>query len=156
MAIAVTLEKYLHKHKVEYDILSHPRTYTSMETAQVSHVPGDRLAKSVLLSDGHRYLVAVVPATHKLELEQLHGLLGRTVRLATEQEVANLFSDCDLGAIPPCGPAYGLETVVDDALRGRDEVFFEAGDHQELIRMDGERFDRLLEAAGHGCISRHV
>lgn len=156
MAIAITLEKYLQKQGVEYDIMAHPRSYTSMDTAQVSHVSGDHLAKSVLLRDGHGYLVAVVPATHRIDLASLERLLERPLQLATETEIGALFGDCDFGAIPPCGTAYGLETVVDDALIRQREVWFEAGDHEELIRVDGVQFDALMGAAEHGRISQHV
>jgi Ala-tRNA(Pro) deacylase len=156
MAIAITLEKYLQKHGVEYDIMAHPRTYTSMETAQVSHVPGDRLAKSVLLRDASGYLVAVVPATHKLDLGQIGQLLERPVEMASETEVGALFGDCDFGAIPPCGSAYGIETVVDDALIRQRDIWFEAGDHEELIHVGGEQFDALMGAADHGRISHHA
>lgn len=156
MAIAITLEKYLQKQGVDYDIMAHPRSYTSMDTAQVSHVPGDHLAKSVLLRDAQGYLVAVVPATHRLDLDLLGRLLDRPVQLATETEVGALFGDCDFGAIPPCGTAYGLETVVDDALIRQREIWFEGGDHEELVRVDGAEFDALMGAAEHGRISQHV
>ncbi len=156
MAIAITLEKYLQKQGVEYDIMAHPRSYTSMETAQISHVPGDRLAKSVLVRDGQGYLVAVVPATHRLDLGRLGRLLDRHVELASETEIGALFGDCDYGAIPPCGSAYGVETVVDDALMRQNEVWFEAGDHEELIHVAGEAFDTLMGSAEHAEISRHA
>jgi Ala-tRNA(Pro) deacylase len=156
MAIAITLEKYLQKQGVDYDIMAHPRSYTSMDTAQVSHVPGDHLAKSVLLRDAQGYLVAVVPATHRLDLDRLGRLLDRPVQLATETEVGALFGDCDFGAIPPCGTAYGLETVVDDALIRQREIWFEGGDHEELVHVDGAQFDALMGAAEHGRISQHV
>ena len=156
MAIAITLEKYLQKQGVGYDIMAHPRSYTSMDTAQVSHVPGDHLAKSVLLRDAQGYLVAVVPATHRLDLDLLGRLLDRPVQLATETEVGALFGDCDFGAIPPCGTAYGLETVVDDALIRQREIWFEGGDHEELVHVDGAQFDALMGAAEHGRISQHV
>ncbi|MDX1594459.1 MAG: YbaK/EbsC family protein [Gammaproteobacteria bacterium] len=156
MAIATTLEKFLQKHGVEYDIMAHPRSYTSMETAQVSHVPGDSLAKSVLLRDGQGYLVAVLPATHRLDLERMERLLDRHVELATEKEAGALFGDCDSGAIPPCGKAYGLGTIVDEALTRQREIWFEAGDHEELVHLGGAQFDALMENADHAAISRHV
>jgi Ala-tRNA(Pro) deacylase len=156
MAIAITLEKFLQKQGIEYDIMAHPRSYTSMETAQLSHVPGDSLAKSVLLRDGHGYLVAVVPATHRLDLGRVGRLLDRHVELATETEIGALFGDCDFGAIPPCGSAYGVETIVDDALISQREVWFEAGDHEELIHVGGEVFNAMMGAAEHARISQHA
>jgi len=156
MAIAITLKKFLEIQDIEYNVTMHPRSYTSMETAQVGHIPGDRLAKSVLLRDGQNFLVAVVPATHRIDLAQLGRLLERPLEMASETEVGALFGDCEFGAIPPCGTAYGLETVVDDALIRQRDIWFEAGDHEELIHVDGAQFDALMGAAEHGRISQHA
>lgn len=153
MSIATKLAKTLHRNAARYDVLDHPRTYTSMETAQVCHVPGNRVAKSVLLNDGSRYLLAVVPASHRVDFEQMRRETGRPVWLASEQEAGGLFDDCALGAIPPVGPEYGVRTYVDDALLTQSDVYFEAGDHEELIHVSGETFDHLLSGAQHGRIS---
>lgn len=153
MAIATKLEQNLHRNGLKYDILDHPRTYTSMETAQVCHVSGDRVAKSVLLNDGSNYLLAVLPASRRVDFEQMRRQVGRPVWLASEQEVSGLFSDCELGAVPPCGTDYGVKTYVDDTLFDQDDIYFEAGDHEELIHMDHDAFDQLVSDAEHGRIS---
>jgi len=82
--------------------------------------------------------------------------LQRNLGLATENELAGLFKDCELGAIPPIGPAYGIEIVVDDSLLQEDDVYFEAGDHEELIHVSGKQFQDLVAGARHGHFSRHV
>ncbi|MGI9450905.1 MAG: aminoacyl-tRNA deacylase, partial [Geminicoccaceae bacterium] len=75
--------------------------------------------------------------------------------LASEQEVGRLFPDCELGAIPALGWAYGLDVIVDDSLATQDEIWFEAGDHRSLIEVGGDQFRRLLGAAPHGVFSIH-
>jgi len=90
MAMAVSLEQYLIKNRVRYDIMTHPLTEYSMVTAQVTGVPADCLAKSVVLCDEHGYLIAVVPATHRLQLGQLRRQLARLLSLATESEIQSL------------------------------------------------------------------
>jgi Ala-tRNA(Pro) deacylase len=129
MTIASTVQRYLVGQGIEYAIFSHPITGSSSETAQSAHISGDCVAKTVVLRDGDigdGYLLAVVPASHHLNLDLVQGCLGRSVALASEQEIGQLFPDCDLGAIPPLGPAYGLDVVLDDSLAGLDEVCFEA------------------------------
>jgi Ala-tRNA(Pro) deacylase len=158
MAVAISLERYLIKNRIRYDVMTHQPTLHSMATAHAAGVPAGRLAKSVVLCDDdeHDYLVAVVPATHCLQLGRLRMQLARSVRLATEAEAQSLFSDCVEGAIPPVGPAYGLEVIIDDSLNEQPEIFFEGGDHQELIRVAGGDFQRLLPNALHGrfsCVS---
>ena len=158
MTISTTVQRYLRDRGVGYEVLTHPFTGSSSETAQSAHVSGDRIAKTVVLRDGDAadgYLLAVIPASHHLDLGQLQKWLGRSVALASEQEIGRLFPDCDLGAIPPLGEAYGLDVVLDDSLAGLGEVCFEGGDHQSLIKVGGDQFRQLLSGARHGRFSTH-
>ena len=156
MPIAKTLSRYLIEREVPYDVIAHPQTVSSMETAQAVGVPGDRVAKTVVLEDEQGYVLAVVPATHRVDLGELHRQLNRNLGLATEAELARLFEDCELGAIPAVGPAYGMETVVDDRLAEQPDVYFEGGDHEQLVHVTGETFDMLLGDAPHSRFSYHV
>ena len=101
MAMAISLEQYLIKNRIRYDVMTHQPTRHSMETAHAAGIPAGRLAKSVVLRDERSYLVAVVPATHRLELGRLRRQLARPLRLATDEEIQSLFGDCVEGAVPP-------------------------------------------------------
>ena len=154
MAIACTVSNYLAEHDVAYDVLTHPHTATSGESAQAAHVPGTRLAKSVVLEDDSGYLMVVLSSNRKVNLGELHRQLNRSLGLATEGELGSLFRDCEIGALPAVGPAYGMETVVDDLLAEQADIYFEAGDHEQLIHVSAETFQALLgENTRHGCFS---
>ncbi len=155
MAIAMTLKDYLADQTIAYDVVEHPRTLTASRTAEAGHVPGERLAKAVLVKDENDFIVAVLPAACHIELGRLGNCLRRRVGLATEREVGEMFADCELGAIPPVGAAYGLAVIVDDSLAEQPDVFFEAGDHETLVHVSGEQFRRLMGPAAHGQFSRH-
>jgi Ala-tRNA(Pro) deacylase len=144
MAIAETVSNYLMSQDLDYDVLVHPHTATSGESAQAAHVPGSRLAKSVILEDEQGFLMVVLPSTRQVNLQELHRQLNRNLVLATENELGGLFTDCEIGALPPIGTAYGVETVVDDAIAEQPDIFFEAGDHEQLIHVSAETFQALL------------
>lgn len=150
MSIARSVEQFLKDHDVDYELVRHPRSVTSMRTAEAAHVPGGQLAKSVLLEDEAGYLVAVIPATHRVDLGKLHRQLNRRIGLAVEREVTELFPDCDPGAIPAIGAAYRVETIVDDSLLAQPEVYFEAGDHEALVHLSGTEFRVMMAGAPHG------
>jgi len=154
MTIAVTLENFLDQQKVSYEIINHDRTYSCMEAARTCHLSADCIAKSVLLDDGKHYFIAVVPASSQVSINNLNYLSMRRMSLASENDAKKLFNDCELGAYPPIGKAYGLETFVDDTLLQQQEIYFEAGDHTEIIHMSGEQFKRLMGDVPHGNISR--
>jgi Ala-tRNA(Pro) deacylase len=156
MAIAITLENYLNSKGVTYDVITHPKTQYSMETAASAHIPGDQLAKSVILEDEQGYLMAIIPSTHHVEIGKLHKLLNRQLGLATEQELKDLLPDCDVGAVPALGNAYGIETIIDDSLTGYSDIYFESGSHREVVHLNGETFQKLLKNAKHASFSRHI
>lgn len=156
MAIAMSLKAFLESHNLQYDTVPHDYAESSQRTAAAARQPGDKVAKSVLLKDEEGYLLAVLPATHRLHLGQLHRALHRHVGLATEREAAALFVDCEIGAIPPTGLLYDVDTVVDDSLLTQSDVYFEAGDHQQLIHMSRQDFGKLLGDATHSRFSYHT
>ena len=153
MSVARKLASYLDQNGVEAEILPHRRTATAAQTAHASHLPGDRVAKAVLLRDGTGYLLAVLPASRHLELDAVERLCGRPVSLASEDEIGRLFPDCEFGSVPPVGAAYGVPAVVDDALVAQPDVYLEAGDHQHLLHVTGAAFAGLMRDVQHGRLS---
>ena len=155
MAIAPTLQRYLADQNINYDVIPHEPTMSSMRTAEACHVSGECLAKGVLLRDRNGYVLAVLPASHHIRLADLKSQLGHDVDLATEQEIAQLFRDCDRGAILAVGQCYGLDVIVDDSLEAQPEVYLEGGDHATLIHLSHAEFERLMVQARHGRFSVH-
>jgi Ala-tRNA(Pro) deacylase len=155
MAIAAIFQKYLDQH-VTYDVIAHEPTTSSMRTAQACHVPGDCLAKGVLLRDDTGYMLAVLPATHYVRMHDLRLQFGRDVEFASEGEIDELFQDCAHGAVPPIGECYGLDTIVDEAIDGKGDVYLEAGDHITLVHLSHAQFAKLTADARHGRFSVHV
>jgi Ala-tRNA(Pro) deacylase len=155
MAIAATVRHYLDQLSIDYEVVEHPRTLSSSRTAEAGHISGERLAKAVVLKSEAGYTMAVLQASCHVRLGEMQGFLARPVGLATEREVGQLFEDCELGAVPPMGQAYGIEMIVDDDLVEQPDIYFEAGDHERLIHMKAMEFRRLTAAARHGRFSRH-
>ncbi len=156
MAIAMKLKDYLEHEHIPYSVVTHPYSATSMQAAEEAHIPGDKLAKAVLLHDNGGYVVAVVPATHKVKLGKLRNLYGRYFALASEDEIHQVFDDCSIGALPPVGKAYAAEVIVDDALDRNEDIYFEAGDHTSLVHVSRDDFHALMRGAPHDSISRHI
>jgi Ala-tRNA(Pro) deacylase len=155
MSIAATVQTCLSEAGVSYDIIEHPRTSNSTHTAEAAHVSGARLAKSVVLEDGERFLMAVVPATLSVDLGALHRQWGREIGLATEEEVSKLFTDCEPGAVPPLGQRYGIETILDETFVATEDVYFEGGDHRALVHVNGSDFLKLMGNVPRARIGLH-
>ena len=150
MGIAITLARYLMERDMPYDVIEHARTETASQSATASHVPPDRIAKAVVLKGEDGFMLAVLPASSHIQFGQLRKQLGADVDMANEEQIETLFLDCQPGSVPAIGAAYGLNVVVDDSLAQQPEVYFEGGDHANLVHVSGTSFRKLMTDARHG------
>ena len=151
MSISSHLSSYLEQRGARYEICAHEHSRTSAETARSARVRPNQLAKSVIFEDDKGCVMAVIPADKTVMVGELARMLGRKdLRLADESRIATLFEDCELGAVPPVGMAWDIETIVDDELEGSDVVYMEGGDHERLLRMSHEQFHELMSSQPHG------
>lgn len=153
MGIAITLQQFLDARSVPYEVLEHRRTGCSARTADASHVPVECVATGVVVKHRQGYILTIVPASRQVRLEEVGRWLAQPVALASEDEASALFPDCERGAVPPVPGAYGLAAVVDAGLEGREDIYFEGGDHRALVHMTGAQFGRLMEKVPHGQFS---
>jgi Ala-tRNA(Pro) deacylase len=154
MSIAPTLQRYLDQ-TITYEVIQHEPTMSSTRTAEVCHVSGDRVAKGIVLRRDGGYLLAVLSASRRIHLQDLRTQIDDSVKLAREDEIAQLFLDCARGAIPAVGECYGLDVIVDDSIDAQPDVYIEGGDHATLIHMDHGEFARINAEALHGRFSVH-
>jgi Ala-tRNA(Pro) deacylase len=152
MSLSSVVETYLSQHKIPFDVLEHPHTDNSIQTAHFVHMSPSQLAKAVVVSDHDRYIMCVLPASHVLVMNWVDRDCKGRFKLVTEKELGNLFPDCETGAVPPLGEAYGLNVVWDDALRDAKEIYFEGGDHRHLIHV-GDEFHAHMAKSDHATIS---
>ncbi len=156
MAIPSTIVDFVTKRGVPFSVLEHERSETSLESAHAAHVSAKRVAKGVLLRTEKDYLLAVLPASHELMLDRVEHYMNMPVSIAAEESLGQIFSDCAPGAVPAIAPAYGLRSIVDLTLAYATEVYFEAGDHEELLHVAGEDYRKLiLDNAQFAEISRY-
>ncbi len=156
MGIAITLREFLDRKGVDYELVEHSYASSSSRAAAAAHLCGDKVVKGVVLADEKGFLLAAVPATHRVQLGLLHRCYQRHLGLATEKDLSELFDDCEVGAVPPFGEPYGLDVLVDMSLSRCNDVYFEAGDHREFVHMRGKDFRSLLAGADHGYFSERA
>lgn len=146
MPVLARLKEFLDKNQVQYQVHAHPETFTAQEIAASLHVPGKELAKVVIIKSSGKFLMAVLPASYKIDLEKLKDASGESeLRLATETEFKDLFPDCEVGAMPPFGKLYNLEVYADRSLIDNQRIVFQAGSHIDTVSMKYADFARLAE-----------
>ena len=139
-------KEFLDSHDIKYVTIKHSPAFTAQEITASAHIPGKELAKTVMVKVEGEMAMAVLPASYKVDLGQLRKLLDASdLELATEEEFGDLFPECELGAMPPFGNLYGMDTFVAEALAEDAEIAFNAGNHTELIRMAYGDYERLVD-----------
>ena len=138
------LKEYLDDNYVNYECIKHLPAFTAQETAHISHIKDKELAKVVILKADGKFLMMVLPANFKVNLEKLrHEIKSDDLALATEYEFEDQFNDCELGAMSPFGNLYDLPIYADDRLCDDRSIAFNAGTHSELIRIDWKDYLKL-------------
>ncbi len=145
MPLLKRLQSYLDANRVPYEVVSHPKAYTAHDIAQSLDVPGHLVAKVVVVKADGYFVMTVLPSTWRVDIKRLRDTLdARDVRLATEAEIANLFPDCQVGAMPPFGNLYGIEVYVDQLLTEDESIVFEAGSYVGAMKLRYKDFAALV------------
>ena len=143
---AQKLKMFLDRHQIRYVTIHHSPAYTAQEIAAKSHIPGKELAKTVMVKIDGKIAMAVLPASFKVDLEDLKLILqAKKVELAHENDFASMFPGCEVGAMPPFGNLYDMAVYLDDSLADDEEITFNAGSHSELIRMSYKDYATLVQ-----------
>ena len=145
MEIPKQLINCLNQNNVQYEILHHSKTVTAQRIAQAEHVKGRHQAKVVMLKSGDQHLIAVLAADHHIDLEKIEKAIGKPVSLAKENDFKSLFPDSAIGAMPPFGNLYSLPTYVDKHLGEQDYIVFEAGTHNDAIKMSYRDYEKIVK-----------
>jgi len=139
------VEEFLRSKKIPYTKRHHPEAFTAQEIAAVSHVPGLRLLKAVVVKAKTDFALAVCPASYRVDLDKVSKLAGGSVRLANEGEMEAIFKDVELGAEAPIGALYGLKTFVDKSVAANEQVVFQAGTHADTVEISYADFSRAAD-----------
>ena len=156
MTIAATVGDALAFEGIDFRILRASLSDTSADSLRRAGIEPDGCATALLLKDAHGYVLTVTAASRVPDIELLRRELHRDLVLAGEQDLDDLFCDCELGSVPPLGPWYRIPTVVDSSLREQQEIAFDAGDHRSLVQVTEQGFERLLEGAEYFVFSRRA
>jgi Ala-tRNA(Pro) deacylase len=151
-----SLREYLDKNAIQYSVISHSPAFTAQGIAALVHVPGQELAKSVVVKLDGELALAVLPASFRVDLTSLEEQAGvKRADLASEEEFRDAFPECETGAMPPLGNLYGFKVYADESLTRDKQIVFNAGSHRELIRMSWADFQRLARPKIIQFAARH-
>lgn len=154
MSISASVARYLEERAIPYQTKQHNPTGSTLESAHSAHIPSYTIAKGVVVKHKQGYILVVIPGDRVLDLDLLNYETDDHFELATEEELKRIFTDCAVGAVPAIGAAYALETIVDDAVPETQGVYFEGGDHEQLVYVNAPDFKTLIADASRLPVSQ--
>lgn len=140
------LKNYLDVNNVHYVSIIHSKAHTSQEIAASSFVSGYEFAKTIMIMVDNKLTMCVLPATNRISFEQIKVVINaKEVRMATAAEFIKFFPNCELGAMPPFGNLWNMDTYIDASLSEHREISFNAGNLHEVIKMRYRDYDILVK-----------
>jgi len=136
---------YLNASGVRYSWSMHRAADTALATAHAEEVPAQEFAKVIVYFCETGFGMAVVPADRLVDLSEIGYLLGVSyIRLARENELPDLFPDCEPGAMPPFGDVFRMPVLVDAGVAKNIFITFNIGSHRDAVRMRFEDYRALV------------
>jgi len=136
-------EKFLKEKKVGYELTQHQQAFSAQEVAAVEHVTGHKFAKTVVVTGNGDVYMLVLPASRHVDFKKAADLVGKELKMASEDRMKQLFPDVEIGAEPPFGSQYSMKTFVDRSLKGVDTIVFRAGTHDRTAKMKLSDYEKV-------------
>jgi Ala-tRNA(Pro) deacylase len=128
--------EHLEQRGSAFELLPHRQAYTSTDEARALDIDAGEVLKTLAVRTGPGYVLAVIPASQRLDLQLVRDALGdHQARLASEEELARDFAGYQLGALPPLGALLGSQVFLDPEVLNHDTVVFAAGTQTESVRI---------------------
>lgn len=139
------LTSYLDEKGIKYVVVRHSKAFTAQEVAASAHIPGKEMVKTVMVKVDDDIKMFVLPSTHDVDFEAIKDTFdAENVELASEAEFEDMFPDCEIGAMPPFGNLFDMDTYVAEVLTEDEEIAFNAGTHKEVVKLNYKDFEDLV------------
>ncbi len=153
MPIAVKLNQYFGRQNIQVHEIHHERVCSLAGAVDAAFVAAEVALKATVLIDLKGAVMAVLPLPADLDVAAVNRVLGRNLQVLTAAQSDKLFTDCEKGAQPPVGAAYGMPVIVDESLFEQDLFYLQSGCNSTLLQMDGRGFRLSVAGASKGRIA---
>jgi len=159
--IAEPLRRFLEDRHVQYHVHAHTPRTTAKDVATVTFVPWRSFAKPVLVrvfdAPPGRFILVVLPASARLDLERLEDTLGFPVELAHEDDFRRIFPDYEPGSAPPIGElaVQHVAAFIDVSLTRSSGIAFAGGSPTDVVEMPRQEYERIAAHRVIDCTLPH-
>lgn len=155
MAVCKKLINFLEKNKVEYKILRHKTVYTAFDKSKTLKVDPKIVGKTLIIKGDKDLKVVLISANKNLDLKKFKKFgKFKKVELVSEKLIKQKFKGAKVGAIPPFGNLWKIETFVDRSLLREKEIILNGGDYNFSISLKANELKKLIPDLRIGSFSK--
>ncbi|MCS5708050.1 HDOD domain-containing protein [Candidatus Berkiella cookevillensis] len=148
--------EYLDGLALSYEVIEHAETRSLEQAAQLCAIPRTELLRTVILSEEHGALMAILPCNRLLDFSVLCKTLNRDLAPAQYESLQLIFKECEANSYPPLPDYFEMDAILDKSILSLEDVYFEPGNHHTLIKMTRQDFLSLLHNAWQGDFSAPI
>jgi aspartyl-tRNA synthetase len=120
---------------VEYTVMEHEPVNTCEEAAKARGTELSQGTKALVMKADAKYIMAILPGNKELDMERLKRITqAKSLALANAKQVKDV-TGCNIGAVPPFGNLFNIETFADSAITQNELIAFNAGSNKRSIKM---------------------
>lgn len=133
--VKASVIELLKAKQIRFELLQHKKTFTATDEAATLHVGEGDVLKTVVLDVGTGHVIAVTPASRKLDMALVREAVDDThAHLAGERETQRDFPAFEVGSLPPLPSLTEVPVFIDPEVMQHESVIF-AVDHKESVRV---------------------
>jgi len=141
MSVSKNILKYLADHNMHYQTFEHQNSTKALLDAHTIHCSENQMAKVVVCKVDRKNAMFVLPSNELIHLGTLKDELGiKKVKWLKEDKLKEIFSDCDIGAMPIFGDLYNIPVFCSDHFDINKDIYFNAGTHTDAVKIPMQEF----------------
>ncbi|HFB64344.1 MAG TPA: HDOD domain-containing protein [Aeromonadales bacterium] len=145
MSLNADLQKFLSRKNIIPELLTHAYNSSLTVSADLLSLEHHKIARAAIIACGDEHMMVIVPLNAVIDFSAIEALTHKKFKPVSSASFQHLFSATEAGCLMPFPEAYSLKGVVDQSLSGFDEIYLEAGNHTDFLKIKNVQFQQLMQ-----------
>jgi len=155
MAIPQKIIKFLDKNKVKYETIKHRTVYTAFDKAATLRVTPKIIGKTLVVKLDKNPALVLIPANKNLDKRKLKKIAKtKSIDFIKEAWMKKNLKGIKIGAVPPFGNLWKLQTFLDRGLAQNQKIIINGGEYTFSIKIKAGDMKKLIPDLAMGNFSK--
>ncbi|MFH0791684.1 MAG: YbaK/EbsC family protein [bacterium] len=139
----------------KYKLINHRTVYTAYDKATTLKVKPDMIVKTLAVKADKEIYIVAIPGNRNLDIIRLKKELNvlrkknkekifQKIDFLKEGIIKQSFKEIKVGAIPPFGSLWKLNTVIDKPLLRQKKLLISAGNYEESLEISPTELKKIV------------